>query len=95
MVDHSILLQKLSLFGLDAGAVKWMKTYLSGRSQSVLIDGCMSPLSIQCGVPQGSILGPLMYILFTNETLTLFIPIQFVIKHPKSFVKFVEVQYVM
>ena len=68
MVDHSILLQKLTLFGLDAGAVKWMKTYLSGRSQSVLIDGCMSPpLSIQCGVPQGSILGPLMYILFTNE----------------------------
>ena len=61
-------MKKLNLFGLDDDAARWMESYLSGRSQSVLIDGCMSPpLSIYCGVPQGSILGPLMYILFTNE----------------------------
>ena len=68
MVDHVILLKKLELFGLDDLALQWMRSYLSGRSQSVYIDGCMSPpLSIDCGVPQVSILGPLMYILFTNE----------------------------
>ena len=68
MVDHPLLLKKLHLFGLNECALKWMESYLSGRSQSVLIDGCMSPpLRIECGVPQGSILGPLMYILFTND----------------------------
>ena len=68
MVDHSILLQKLQLFGLDNRAVAWMKSYLTSRCQSVYVDGCLSPpLSIPCGVPQGSILGPLMYILYTND----------------------------
>ena len=68
MVDHNILLQKLELFGLDDLSLMWMKSYLSGRSQSVFVDGCMSPpMAIECGVPQGSILGPLMYILFTND----------------------------
>jgi hypothetical protein len=80
MVDHSILLKKLHLFGLDEDAVKWMESYLSGRSQSVMIDGCMSPpLRIECGVPQGSILGPLMYILYTND-----IP-ELVHNHPTNF----------
>ena len=68
MVDHDILLEKLSLFGFDNLTLLWMKSYLSGRSQSVFVDGCMSPpQDIECGVPQGSILGPLMYILFTND----------------------------
>ena len=68
MVDHSLLLQKLQLFGLDDRAVAWMKSYLTARCQSVLVDGCLSPpLDIPCGVPQGSILGPLMYILYTND----------------------------
>ena len=48
--------------------MRWFHSYLSGRTQSVLIDGCLSPpLEIECGVPQGSILGPLLYIMFTNE----------------------------
>ena len=68
MVVHDILLKKLQLFGLDEMTLSWMKSYLSGRSQSVFVDGCLSPpLDIVCGVPQGSILGPLMYILFTND----------------------------
>ena len=68
MVDHPILLEKLRLFGLEEPVVQWFQSYLSGRSQSVLIDGCLSPpLDIYCGVPQGSILGPLLYIMFTNE----------------------------
>ena len=68
MVDYDILLQKLQLFGLDSMAISWMKSYLTARHQSVFVDGCLSPpMSIECGVPQGSILGPLMYILYTND----------------------------
>ena len=68
MVDHDILLEKLRIIGLDESAVLWMTSYLVGRSQRVYIDGCLSPpLNIECDVPQGSILGPLMYILFTND----------------------------
>ena len=73
MVDYDILLQKLELFGLNSIALKWMKSYLTGRFQSVFVDGHLSPpLSITCGVPQGSILGPLLYILYTNDIPDLF-----------------------
>ena len=52
MVDHDILLKKLQLFGLDDMALSWVKSYLSGRCQSVYVDGCLSPpLDIACGVP--------------------------------------------
>ena len=68
MVDHSILLQKLELYGMDYQSISWMNSYLNRRSQVVMVDGCLSQsLSITCGVPQGNILGPLLYIIFTNE----------------------------
>ena len=68
MVDYSLLLDKLALFELEAEVTQWLQSYLTGRSQSVLVDGCLSPpLNIEFGVPQGSILGPLMYIIFTND----------------------------
>jgi len=70
MVDLSAAfdMQKLKLFGLDETALAWVKSYISGRSQSVTVDGCLfPPLDIKCGVPQSSILGPLMYIIFTND----------------------------
>ena len=68
VVEHSILLEKLKLYGFDAGALKWMKNYLSGRTQAVYVDGALSSfLDVNIGVPQGSILGPLCYILYTND----------------------------
>ena len=67
-VNHSLLLQKLRLYGFSQDSLAWMSSYLSGRVQSVCIDGTLSPaLRISTGVPQGSILGPLFYIIFTND----------------------------
>ena len=68
VVNHDILLRKLHFYGFDDNSLQWMLSYLTSRTQSVCIDGSMSnPLEITTGVPQGSILGPLSYIIYTNE----------------------------
>ena len=68
LVNHSILLQKLALIGFEETALKWCKSYLEGRYQCVYVDGQFSELqSIEVGVPQGSVLGALFYILFVND----------------------------
>ena len=68
VVDHGILLNKLQLYGFDDEAIMWMGGYLSGRTQAVYIDGSLSSfLAVDVGIPQGSILGPLCYVLFTND----------------------------
>ena len=68
IVDHTLLISKLDLYGFDSGTQAWISSYLENRYQCVSIDGCLSKLRlVQHGVPQGSILGPLLYIIFTNE----------------------------
>ena len=68
LVDHKILMDKMKLYGFQNSALNWFKSYLENRSQQVFIDGNLSsPMDLEAGVPQGSILAPLLYILFTSD----------------------------
>ena len=63
-VDHNILLQKLNFYGIRGVAHKWFTSYLSERKQKVKIGDVFSNSeSIRCGVPQGSVLGPLLFLM--------------------------------
>ena len=62
------MLKKLKHYCINGVALKWFESYLSGRQQFVTIEGTDScARDIQCGVPQGSILGPLLFIIYIND----------------------------
>ena len=67
-LDHSILLYKLRHYGIQNTELNWFSSYLTNRSQYIEINGVSSEMSsIQTGVPQGSILGPLLFLIYIND----------------------------
>ena len=71
-VDHVILLRALGSLGIGRWVIDWYRSYLSGRGQRISVRGCTSErFNLDCGVPQGSCLGPLLFSIYTRSLLSI------------------------
>ena len=67
-VDHQLLLSKLQLYGFHSKIIRWIESFLTNRSQQVIVNGHMSITApIISGVPQGTVLGPILFLILIND----------------------------